>query len=923
MRVAVEPSPSAAGPITGPTIICSGSVDQEYRVPVIPNATSYDWTLPTGAVITSGLNTNVIKVNFGSGVVSGNVVVKGLNSCGEGLSFSLPIKVYQNATVSLVLGNSNTTLCIGSSFPSPIKYVITPSTEILKLTGDLPSGVSFDPVTGIITGTPTVSGSFPFIITSTSNCSNSLSGIITVHPFQSITRLSGNSNQISCINTPIDPIVFSISPGITGVTVTPTLPSGMTAQVDVVNGLVSISGTPTVATSLPQNYLIETQGSCGPASSASIRFDIKPAVILSFLSPPSSLTQAVCLNGPIEPIRFTIGGGATGIVLPDLPAGLTISKDPSTGIYTIQGNPTANGKFTIPITTTGCNKTEIITISNTNSAVSINLISIEGTDSQTLCQTNFNSPITPIRYTLLGATSVNVTGLPDGISFVYDQASSELVISGTPIKAGIFNYTITSLPCSIVKQGVLKISVPMFISSESVKNVTCSKANDGEIAVTIIGGIPLSGLYSVQWNGPNGFKQNQLNITGLQAGEYSLTGTDAVGCLIPSKKYTVLPAPAINISLISTSNVGCNGSLGCANFNFSGGTGNFTNFNLQYLDSSLQIWTSVPNPTNNYFNICNLKAGLYRITVMDSNSCSTEPFLFTIYDYGKLNIEHVNLDDSLCSGTSGKVSVTVSSLDPNLTFYYNNVIVPHTIIGNNIYQLSISNPTTPNGIIKVLNQQNCWDSETISTTLSKPTQLSFTSLNLTTYGNVFVNESIKFTNGLTIANIPAEYDYIVWDFGDNSPFKVFYNPEDITLNSLGESISTVFHTYVKDGLYPVTLTVYNKYGCSKSITEIITVGQGAEIMLPTAFTPNGDGINDMFRPSLLGLKEVSMYIYDNWGNLIYEITSDTASLPIDWGWNGVEKVNSEPLNGTYRYYIMAKTINDKVIEKEGQFILIK
>lgn len=80
--VLVQPSPSAAGTITGPTIICSGSLNQEFRVPVIPNATTYDWTLPTGAVITDGLNTNVIKVNFGSGVASGNVVVKGLNSCG-------------------------------------------------------------------------------------------------------------------------------------------------------------------------------------------------------------------------------------------------------------------------------------------------------------------------------------------------------------------------------------------------------------------------------------------------------------------------------------------------------------------------------------------------------------------------------------------------------------------------------------------------------------------------------------------------------------------------------------------------------------------------------------------------------------------------------------------------------------------------
>lgn len=391
---------------------------------------------------------------------------------------------------------------------------------------------------------------------------------------------------------------------------------------------------------------------------------------------------------------------------------------------------------------------------------------------------------------------------------------------------------------------------------------------------------------------------------------------------MPTKTYTVLPALPITISLVSSTNVTCNNALGCANFKFTGGTGIFTHFDLEYLDSSLQVWNVVPNPNNNYFNICNLKAGLYRIAVTDSNACKTEPYLFTIYDYSTLKIAAISLDNTLCANTAGKVRVTVTSLDRNLTFYYNSVVVPSVDLGNNVYELSISTPTKPSGIIKVTNSQNCWDSKTVTTSLIDP-QLSLTSLNLTTYGNVAVNESVKFTNGLTSSNIPAEYDYLQWDFGDNSPYKVFFNPEDINPNSLGESITTVFHSYAKEGLYPVTLTVYNQYGCSKSITEIVTVGQGASIMTPTAFSPNSDGINDLFRPSLLGLKEVSMYIYDNWGNLVYEFTSDVASLPTDWGWNGVEKVNSEPVNGTYRYYIMAKTINDKIIEKEGQFILIK
>ena len=324
----------------------------------------------------------------------------------------------------------------------------------------------------------------------------------------------------------------------------------------------------------------------------------------------------------------------------------------------------------------------------------------------------------------------------------------------------------------------------------------------------------------------------------------------------------------------------------------------------------------------NYYNIKNLKAGLYYLTVVDSKNCSTAPYLFSIYDYSTLKIDAVSLDSTLCADTAGKVRVTVTSLDDNLAFYYNNTLVSNVNLGNSIYELSITNPTIPYGVIKVVNGQNCSDTETISTSLMEP-ELDFTSVNLETNKIVSVNESVMFTNGLTNSTIPAEYNYVVWNFGDNSPYKVFYNPTDVVPNSSGESLSTVFHTYAIDGLFPVTFTVYNSFGCSKSITKIVTVGEGASIIVPTAFSPNQDGINDLFRPMLLGLKEVNMYIYDSFGNLVYEISSETDLLPTDWGWNGIEKTRNTPINGTYRYYIISKTIDDKTIEKAGQFILIK
>ncbi len=905
-------------------IVCAASPIQSISYNLGGGATGGDVTFsphqPNGIVWS--VASNILTISGVSNEVGTfTYTVQSYGICDQ-TTYSGSIEIKENATVRLVSGNPNPIVCIGNSLGTALQYGITTATSAtMVLSGTLPTGVSFNATTGSFSGIPTQSGSFPYTISSSTTCGNVLKGIITVNPVQFITDISGNTTQINlCANSAIDPILFKVASGVTSISVSPALPTGITYSLDA-NNIVTISGIPTSATTSTSTFTLTTQGGCGSVATSNITFDIKPKATITFISSASSINQSVCQNGSIAPIRFTIGGGATGIVNPILPSGLTISFDAPTAVYTIQGNPTANGTFTIPITTTGCSVTETITITNINSVVSIRLTSATGSDNQTQCQSAFNSAIAPIKYVTSGVTGVSVTGLPTGVTYSYIQLTGELIISGIPTQAGVFNYTITTLPCNIVKTGVLKVSTPIAISNESVKNVSCSTARDGEIAVTILGGVTSAGEYAIRWTGPNGFQQNLSYITGLDAGNYILNGTDAIGCPLPTRTYTVLPAQPIVISLVSTSNITCNNSLGCANLDYSGGSGIYK-FELQYLDPSSQVLMPIRPVNDNYFNICNLKPGVYYIKVTDSNNCTTEPYLFTIKDFSTLKINSVSLDESLCANTSGKLRVDVSSLDTNLTFYYNSTLVSSINLGNNVYEVSIPIPTSPTGILKVMNSQNCWDVKTITTALVSP-QLLYNSLNLTTYGNISVNESVKFTNGLTASNIPAEYAYIVWDFGDNSPPKVFYNPSDIIPNSSGESITTVYHTYAIDGLYPVTMTVYNQFGCSRSITEIITVGQGAGIMLPTAFSPNNDGINDLFRPSLLGLKEVSMYIYDDWGNLVYEVSSDTALLPSDWGWNGIEKVNSEPVNGTYRYYIVAKTINNKIIEKEGHFILIK
>ena len=872
--------------------------------------------------ITWSILNNVITISGASNTIGTfTYTVQSFGICGQSTATG-NITINPSTTIALVSVNPNTTVCLGSSFALPIQYSITPASATMVVTG-LPTGVTFNAGTGIITGTPTQSGTFPYSITSTTTCGNTLTGTIIVNPLQSIGYLSGNTSQVACQNSPIDPINFLVSEGVNTVTVTPPLPAGI--NYNIASGILTVSGTPTSPTSLAQNYTITTQGTCGPQATYSITFDIRPEATITLTAGSGSINQSVCQSAAITPITFTIGGGATGIITPPaltLPAGLSLSFNGGTGVYTIQGNPLVNGVFNFPITTTGCPKTIFVTISNVNTSVGIVLTSPVGTDNQTLCQTVFNSPIQPIIYDVIGATSIVANGLPPGVTAVFSVTTGQLIISGTPLVSGVFNYTVTSQPCSIVKAGVIRVSTPISVTNEVVTNVSCSNENDGAISVTIVGGVSVGGLYAILWTGPNGFQQNQTTITGLEAGTYVLSGTDAIGCPIPTMTYTVLPAQPINIALQSSTNVSCNGVLGCANFNITGGSGIYTVLTLQYLDPGSQTLVTLTPANNNYYNICNLQAGLYYLTVKDSNNCTTIPYLFTIYDYSSLSIETITMDDDLCQDNPGKIRIKVNSLDPNLTFYYNNILVPFVDLGNNIYELSINTPTPSNGVIKVKNSQNCWATVPISTTIITP-DFEFTSNDFENYGYFSVNQSIQFTHLVDMAAIPAEYDYIVWDFGDNTPFKVFYNPEDLLPNSNGENFETAFHTYTANGIYEITLTVYNRFGCSRKITKIIKVGTGATIMLPTIFTPNNDGINDYFRPSTIGLKKVAMFIYDKWGNLVYEFSSDVSSLELNWGWNGIEKGKTEPINNDYRYYIIGTTINDINEEKEGRFLLVK
>lgn len=109
-------------------------------------------------------------------------------------------------------------------------------------------------------------------------------------------------------------------------------------------------------------------------------------------------------------------------------------------------------------------------------------------------------------------------------------------------------------------------------------------------------------------------------------------------------------------------------------------------------------------------------------------------------------------------------------------------------------------------------------------------------------------------------------------------------------------------------------TVKNKYGCvAKDSVEIKVT---PTLYIPNSFSPNGDLINDIFKPEYIGFIEIELLIFDRWGVQIFK-TND-----LNGGWNGKYKEGDCQM-GVYIYKLSAKDIFSKTLDKVGHVTLIR
>ncbi len=159
--------------------------------------------------------------------------------------------------------------------------------------------------------------------------------------------------------------------------------------------------------------------------------------------------------------------------------------------------------------------------------------------------------------------------------------------------------------------------------------------------------------------------------------------------------------------------------------------------------------------------------------------------------------------------------------------------------------------------------------------------------------SAFTLEDVLFTDLSTNGPI----DLWLWEFGDGN----------------GETVENPTHQYADGGTYNITLTVTDTAGCVNSTSKSILVGLPPA--LPSAFTPNGDGENDVFIIRGGPFDEVDFKVYNNWGQLIF------SSNDVNVGWDGTYKGEDAPL-GVYTWTFTV-VVNETVITKEGDVTLMR
>jgi gliding motility-associated-like protein len=160
----------------------------------------------------------------------------------------------------------------------------------------------------------------------------------------------------------------------------------------------------------------------------------------------------------------------------------------------------------------------------------------------------------------------------------------------------------------------------------------------------------------------------------------------------------------------------------------------------------------------------------------------------------------------------------------------------------------------------------------------------------------------------------------------------FNNISELNVNNYwifgdGDSSDAVspFHKFPAVGKYNSELIVVSEHGCRDTATYPITVVDEYTLYAPNAITPDNDGQNEVFyiTGSNISADNFQLFVYDRWGEIIFETNKFNPENPSQYSWNGRVKNNSIAPVGVYTWLVKYKDTNGISHEKTGSLTLIR